>query len=117
MLMPLFPWHQPFTSIEKAKCMPTTVLHLQKQFKLTFVEDLPEAMVEVTQNEYWLRCCPLCGCTHQVVTDDEKLPYTPLCQTVPLIYKSQQTIWRKLYPDVAKYTSVHLTIKQGKGRS
>jgi hypothetical protein len=36
------------------------------------------------------------------------MPYTPLCQTLPALFKTQQVIWHKLYPDVAKYTTVHL---------
>lgn len=89
--------------------MPATVLHLQKQFKLTFTEGLPDAMVETDDGDYWLRCCPLCGCTHQIPEMNETAPYTPLCQAIPIIYKAQQTIWHKLYPEVAKYSTVHLT--------
>lgn len=88
--------------------MPTTVAHLQKQFKLTIENGLPQVAVEMIGEGHWLKCCPLCGCMHQLQGVDAGVPYTPLCQTVPILFKEQQAIWRKLYPDVAAYTKLHL---------
>jgi len=68
----------------------------------------PQALVEVVDQERWVRCCPLCGCIHQLPDVDEAVPYAPLCQTQPILFKTQQTAWRKLYPDVAKCTTLHL---------
>jgi hypothetical protein len=39
---------------------------------------------------------------------DEDMPYTPLCQTLPVLYKTQQASWHKLHPGVSNYTMVHL---------
>jgi len=89
--------------------MPAALLHLQKRFKLTMHPDgQPQALVEVVDQERWVRCCPLCGCIHQLPDVDEAVPYAPLCQTQPILFKTQQTAWRKLYPDVAKCTTLHL---------
>ena len=92
--------------------MPAFAAKQQKGFKLTLVDGLPQAIVEDIDGSYWLGCCPLCGCTHQIMDVDGKQPYTPLCQTLPLLYKEQQTSWRKLYPDVAQYTTLHLATKK-----
>ena len=88
--------------------MPTIIAELQKRFKLTVVDGLPQAPVEITGKGRWVRCCPLCGCTHQILGVDEDTPYTPLCQTAPILYKTQQASWHKLFPDVSQYTMVHL---------
>jgi hypothetical protein len=94
--------------------MPIVALQLQKQFKLTIAEGLPQANVEMVGQVFWLRCCPLCGCTHQILGLDKSVPYEPLCQTFPLIYKTQLVAWHKLYPDVAKYTKLNLSVRKGK---
>lgn len=94
--------------------MPVFIALLQKKFELTLVGGMPQAIVENVGGIHWLRCCPLCGCTHQILGVDGKLPYTPLCQTIPLLYKTQQAIWHKLYPDVAQYATLHLTQRKGK---
>jgi hypothetical protein len=88
--------------------MPTIAVDLQKRFKLTFIDGLPQASVETTGQTHWVKCCPLCGCAHQLLGVDENVPYTPLCQTVPVLYKAQQANWQKLYPDVSQYTRLHL---------
>lgn len=88
--------------------MPTIAVDVQKRFKLTIIDDLPQADLEISGKVHWIKCCPLCGCTHQIIGVDENLPYIPLCQTVPTLYKDQQAIWHKLYPDVSKYTSLRL---------
>ena len=92
--------------------MPASAMNLQKQFKLIITDGLPQADVEVDGSVHWLRCCPLCGCIHQILGVDEDAPYTPLCQTQPLIYKAQLVIWRKLYPDVARYATLHLKVRK-----
>ena len=94
--------------------MPTIIAEQQKRFKLTLVDGLPQAIVEQMGTAHWVKCCPLCGCTHQVVGVDENVPYTPLCQTVPVLYKMQQAIWLKLYPELSQYTSLHLVQEAGK---
>ena len=88
--------------------MPTIAADQQKQFKLTIVDGLPQAPVEMMGKARWVKCCPLCGCTHQVVGAAEDQPYTPLCQTLPVLYNAQQIIWHQLYPDVAPYVALHL---------
>lgn len=88
--------------------MPTTIQHLQKHFKLTVKDDLPQVTVETIGEAHWLMCCPLCGCQHQIFGVDEKLPYTPLCQTRPLMFKAEVITWRKLNPEVVKYGKLHL---------
>jgi hypothetical protein len=90
--------------------MPAFAPHLQKNFKLTIEDGLPQAAIEDIGGIYWLKCCPLCGCTHQILKINQDLPYTPLCQTLPLVYKSHQVSWRKLYPDVAQYKTLHLIL-------
>jgi hypothetical protein len=94
--------------------MPAFVPELQKRFRLTMVDGLPHATVDKVGDVHLLRCCPLCGCTHQILTMDEGSPYTPLCQTFPYLYKAQQTSWHKLYPDVAKFAKLRLTVHNGK---
>jgi len=91
--------------------MPTTSTYLQKHFVLTIEGNLPQAAIEIIGDNHWLMCCPLCGSIHQIQGVDEDVPYTPTCQTIPILYKAQQVIWRKLYPDAANYTQLHL-IKQ-----
>jgi hypothetical protein len=91
--------------------MPTIVEHLQKRFKLSIVDGLPQATVEINGAAHWLPCCPLCGCTHQIIGVDENAPYTPLCQTQPLLFKAELGTWRKLYPEVNQYTAIHLIKK------
>lgn len=93
--------------------MPAFASNLQQNFILTLVGGLPQAAVDNIDGSRWLRCCPLCGCTHQILGADEKLPYTPLCQTLSLLYKTQQVIWHKLYPDVAQYATLHLIVSKG----
>jgi hypothetical protein len=89
--------------------MPTITAEQQKRFRLTLVDGLPQATVESKGTVRWVKCCPLCGCTHQVLmVVDETVPYTPPCQTAPLLYKTLQAIWLKLYPDVSQYASVQL---------
>ena len=90
--------------------MPASSAVLQKNFKLTVANGLPQAITENIGGSRWLSCCPLCGCTHQIFGADE--PYTPLCQTRPLMYKDQQSAWRKLHPDVAQYMTVQLVNKK-----
>lgn len=91
--------------------MPTVDLQVQKQFKLTMLDGVIQATVEPVGDIHWLRCCPLCGCMHQIVKVDESQPYTPMCQTLPSVYAAQSGIWRKLYPDVAKHTKLKLKVK------
>ena len=91
--------------------MPAFAANLQKNFKLTVVNGLPQATVECIGETQWLNCCPLCGCRHQILGTIGKKPYTPLCQTLPLMYKAQQTTWHKLHPDVVQYSSLHLIAK------
>ena len=90
--------------------MPAIAQYLQKRFKLTIEDGLPQAVIETNADGDWLRCCPLCGCIHHLLDEvvDETQPYTPSCQTIPLLYQAQQAKWRKLYPDVVQYKSLHL---------
>jgi hypothetical protein len=91
--------------------MPTFVPKLRRRFKLHIQDGLPQAIVESIDGTQWLSCCPLCGCTHQIIGADEKQPYTPLCQILPLLYKAQQEIWQKLHPNVNQYTTLHLIVR------
>jgi hypothetical protein len=90
--------------------MPVSSAIQQKNFKLTIDDGLPQATVENIGGIHWLKCCPLCGCTHEILGVNEGLPYTPLCQRLPLMFKTQQVIWHKLYPDVTQYTTLHLIL-------
>jgi len=94
--------------------MPAIALDQQKRFKLTVIDGSPQATVETTGKAHWVKCCPLCGCTHQVIGVDEAMPYTPMCQTFPVLYKTQNDIWHKLYPDVAQYSMLHLVREPAK---
>jgi len=91
--------------------MATFVAQLQKNFKLTVEDGLPQAVVEQVGNVIWLKCCPLCGSVHQVQNMAENVPYTPLCQTHATLYKAELIAWHKLYPDVVQYKSLHLVEK------
>lgn len=91
--------------------MATFVAQLQKNFKLTVEDGLPQAVVEQVGNVIWLKCCPLCGSVHQIQTMAEDVPYTPLCQTHAALYKAELIAWHKLYPDVVQYKSLHLVEK------
>jgi hypothetical protein len=88
--------------------MPTTSGSMQKQFKLTIENGLPQAAIDTIGKDHWLLCCPLCGCMHQLQAEKAGASYIPLCQTVPLLYKAQSIIWNKLHPDVAIYKKLHL---------
>jgi hypothetical protein len=72
------------------------------------VDGLPQAAVEIIDDGHWLRCCPLCGCTHQILGADKGEPYIPLCQTQPVLYKTPRETWRKQHPEVVHYTALHL---------
>ena len=91
--------------------MATFVAQLQKNFKLTVEDGLPQAVVEQVGNVIWLKCCPLCGSVHQVQSMVADAPYTPLCQTHATLYKTELAAWHKLYPDVVQYKSLHLVGK------
>ena len=91
--------------------MATFIPHLQKNFKLTVEDGLPQAVVELVGVVHWLRCCPLCGSVHQVHNMTEDMRYTPLCQTHAHLYKAELIAWHKLYPDVVQFTSLHLVTK------
>lgn len=88
--------------------MAIFVAQLQKNFKLTVEDGLPNAPVELVGTVHWVKCCPLCGSVHQVQNMADAAPYTPLCQTHAFLYKAELLAWHKLYPDVAQYTSLHL---------
>ena len=90
--------------------MATTNPQIQKNFKLVIEAEVPQALVELIGKVQWVRCCPLCGSTHQIIGEVEDAAlYTPLCQTVPTLFKEELTAWQKLYPDVASFNVVHLT--------
>jgi hypothetical protein len=91
--------------------LATFVAQLQKNFKLTVEDGLPQAVVEQVGSVIWLKCCPLCGSVHQVQSMSESESYTPLCQTHAALYKAELTAWHKLYPDVVQYKSLHLVEK------
>jgi hypothetical protein len=91
--------------------MATIVPHLQKSFKLMVENGLPQATVELMGSALWLRCCPLCGSTHQIQTMPSDEAYTPFCQIHASLYKPEIAAWQKLYPDVIPYTSLHLVEK------
>jgi hypothetical protein len=89
--------------------MATTNPQLQKNFKLVIEAGLPQATIETIGAVHWLRCCPLCGSVHQIISNGtDNTPYTPLCQTVPTLFKDELVAWRKLYPDVINHKFVHL---------
>ena len=92
--------------------MATSNAQIQKDFKLIIADGLPQATVETLKGVQWLRCCPLCGSVHQIIGNvADSAPYTPLCQTVPMLFQPELVAWRKLYPDVAALKSVHLVEK------
>jgi hypothetical protein len=92
--------------------MATSNPQLQKDFKLVIADGLPQATVETIKSVQWLRCCPLCGSVHQIVGNvSDNASYTPLCQTVPDLFKAELVAWRKLYPDVTTHKFVHLIEK------
>ena len=90
--------------------MPTTSPHLQKNFKLSIVDDMPQASVESGQDRLEIVCCPLCGCNHQLINIDTSQSYSPLCQTQPILFKEQLLSWHKLYPDVIHHKFIHLQL-------
>ena len=92
--------------------MATFNAQIQKNFKLVIENGLPQAAVETINTVHWLRCCPLCGSVHQIIgTVKDSAPYTPLCQTVPELFKPELLAWHKLYPDVISHKFVHLINK------
>jgi hypothetical protein len=96
------------------KTMPAFALRLQKNFQLNVVAGLPQAEVETINGAKWLQCCPLCGCTHQIIGTVAKKAYTPTCQTLPLVYKAQQISWHKLHPAVTPFATLQLTVSKSK---
>ncbi len=88
--------------------MPIVASHLQKHFKLDMLDGLPSSTVTVKDIGRWLMCCPLCGCTHEVGSADESKPYTPMCQSLPVVFKSAQTAWQKIHPEVSEYKTLRL---------
>jgi hypothetical protein len=92
--------------------MPAFVPTLQKSFKLTLKDGLPQAAIEKVGEAHLIRCCPLCGCSHQLMSLDDQSKYKPLCQTMPNLFKLQQVSWHKLYPDMAQYSSLNLIVSK-----
>ncbi len=92
--------------------MPTINPHLQKRFKLTLHDGQPEVLVDATVGGNLIMCCPLCGCSHQITQVDPDQPYTPLCQSLPLMFKVQRATWLKLFPEVTPFTTLHLVSEQ-----
>jgi hypothetical protein len=94
--------------------MATVNAQLQKNFKLVIEKGLPLANVDTIGTVHWLRCCPLCGSVHQIIGDvATNAPYTPLCQTVSMLFKAELVAWQKLYPDVTNHKFVHLVESTG----
>lgn len=92
--------------------MATSNPQIQKEFKLIIADGLPQATVETIKSVQWLRCCPLCGSVHQIIGNvADNASYTPLCQTVPELFKPELLAWHKLYPDVISHKFVHLIEK------
>ncbi|MCC6614299.1 MAG: hypothetical protein IT320_12530 [Anaerolineae bacterium] len=91
--------------------MAISAPHMQKAFKLTLQDGLPQAAVEIVGQVHWLRCCPLCGSMHQILGATGDAPYVPLCQTAAALYKAEISAWQKLHPDVVNYKSVRLVAK------
>ncbi len=92
--------------------MATFVAHIQKNFKLVIEDGLPQATVETIDTVQWLRCCPLCGSVHQIIGSvDTSAPYSPMCQTVPFLFKDELIAWHKLYPDVVDIKLLRLVEK------
>ncbi len=92
--------------------MATFNAQLQKNFKLIIEDGLPQATMETIGSVQWLRCCPLCGSIHQIIGNTtDSAPYTPLCQTVPILFKEELVAWHKLYPQVIDHKFVHLAEK------
>ena len=94
--------------------MATVNAQGQKRFKLVIEEGLPQANVETIGIVHWLQCCPLCGSVHQIIGDVvDSAPYTPLCQTVSMLFKAELVAWHKLYPDVTGHKFIHLVESTG----
>lgn len=91
--------------------MATVVPHLQHSFKLILKDGIPQGTVEMVGTAQLLRCCPLCGSVHQIMTPQGDAPYTPLCQTHPTLYKAEHAAWVKLHPDVAPFKTLALVNK------
>ena len=92
--------------------MPAFIPTLQKTFKFTVVDNLPQAAVTKVGETQVIKCCPLCGCTHQVLAKVDSRPYKPLCQVMPNMFKTQKETWRKLFPDVARYSELRLIVSK-----
>lgn len=91
--------------------MATVVPHLQKSFKLVLKDGIPQATVETVGAAQLLRCCPLCGSVHQIMAAPSDETFTPLCQTHPVLYKTERAAWQKLHPDVVAFTALYLVSK------
>lgn len=92
--------------------MATINAQHQKNFKLVIESGLPQATIETVNAVQWLRCCPLCGSVHQIIGNtSDSAPYTPLCQTVPILFKEELVAWRKLYPEIIDHKFIHLVEK------
>jgi hypothetical protein len=90
--------------------MPAVIPMLQKHFRLMLTDGIPNGTVELSGTGHTMKCCPLCGCMHQIEGMNDSVPYTPLCETLPTVFKAQQMVWRKLHPEVAKYSTLHLSL-------
>jgi hypothetical protein len=88
--------------------MPTIVEHVQKRFNLSIIDGLVQATVDIIGAGSWVECCPLCGCSHQILGVNESSQYIPLCQTQPTLFKAQLVVWLKQYPEVRNFTSLFL---------
>lgn len=93
--------------------MPFYIVDERARFEFTLEPIEAPAALPVAPIVQWgaalyTRCCPLCGCCHEILKMPADGIYQPRCivkTTHPHVYAA----WIEKYPDAANYTRVMLT--------
>lgn len=89
--------------------MPFKIKTEQARFKFELSPaDLPIAQVERMGTAYWVMCCPLCGCIHDLTRHPATISeYEPRC-LLPHTHKAAYVEWLTKHPTAAAYTRISL---------
>jgi hypothetical protein len=94
--------------------MPFKIIAEQKRFKFELSSaGLPIADVERMGTVFWVMCCPLCGCIHDLSRQPETVgEFEPKC-LLPRTHKSAYVEWVTKQPTAPAYTRISLRQRQG----
>lgn len=91
--------------------MPFKIVEEQQRFTFRVNGDgLPVAQVVRWGAGVWVKCCPLCGCLHEILKGQIEGEFEPRC-ILKVTHKAAYAAWVKKHPESPKYTRVLLEYK------